>query len=100
MFSINSEFFDNILNSVGFFDSKYPKTIPGLIGFLASKWIYIVPLFDDDTKGWQWFGFEINNDNEKIGFSEDFTDYKSYDEVIEAAIMESYCYLLTILEEN
>lgn len=100
MMDISSEFFQNVLDKVGFDKNIYPMNYYGLLGFLATKWIFIIPYKEDEVTGWQWVGFEIDNENNKIGFSEDFTSYYTYEDMLNAAITESYCYLLSNIENE
>lgn len=96
--SITSKFFEDVLTDVKFFDSGFPRTYEGFIGFLAQNFIFIVPWKDENM--WTWAGFEITVKNEKIGYSEDFTKYLTYMDMWNAAIVESFCYLLNKIEHE
>ena len=87
----NKEFVTKLLRDVNFFNTRFPMTIDGYDAFLNSKSIFTVEFKNDNNK-WQWYGFEIVNDKREV-FSEDFTEYNSVDECIEAAMLESLAYL-------
>lgn len=87
---IHSEWFDDVLRDVGFFndDNPYPKTQYGMINFLELKNIRIRHYKQDD--GWVYVGIDFTDDDD---FTQDYNCYKTFDECVNTSIIECMCYL-------
>lgn len=93
--SIDSEWFDNILKEVNFFESIYPKTQYGLILFLESRGIFLKQIKVED--GWMYYGLDSNITD---CFTEDLTHYPDFNICVNTGIVECYCYLANKLKQN
>lgn len=85
----NDDFFKNILTDVGFFESKYSLNELGLYMFLLNNNINL--FFDYSENGFTYHGIDCND--EYNVFTQDFNEYKTFDDVVNVALVEAYCYL-------
>lgn len=94
--SINDEYFEKVLTEVGFYkeDNPFPKSQFGLISFLFSKNIKLVPF--KCNKGWQYNGMDMDYNDD---FTEDLMYYESFDECVNTGIIECFCYLATKMRD-
>lgn len=86
------EYIVNILKEIGWEERNYPLTDMGIYMFLRSKGINILiyhPVFDINQEYWVWSGVKEDYDL----FSEDFSEYKEFNDAVNAAFCESICYL-------
>ena len=86
---INSEWFDEVLTGVGFFNAEYPKTQAGFLSFLTYKRI-IVSVAKMEKYGWVYVGYD--EEDEDI-FTQDYNEYEDFDTCLNTAIVECTCYL-------
>jgi hypothetical protein len=85
---IQSEWFDNLLEEVGFNKTSYPKNQIGYIYFLMSKHIHS-SVMKSDT-GWWYSGYdELIEDV----FTQDYNDYPNFEICYNTAIIECMSYL-------
>jgi hypothetical protein len=93
---INSNWFETILDEVGFFkeNNPYPKTQYGLILFLFRNNIEIFTF--KNNEGWQYAAKDITEDDM---FTQDLNYYCDFDECVNTAIVESICYLSSKLKK-
>lgn len=93
--SINSPYIQSILiNKLKF--EKYPNTLVGILAFLRTCGIDIFITTEDGN--WTWVGADLTNETNI--FSEDFTEYDTFDDALEAALVESICYLSLSYEKE
>ena len=86
----NDPYMLNIYDEMGFKESGYPLTTLGIVLFLQR--FYHVHISIWKTNGYyNWAGAIIEHDMNDV-FSEDFTEYKEFDDAVNAAIVESACY--------
>lgn len=85
---INSDFFEDVLNKVGFYNEGYPKTQAGFLSFLTYK--KIIVSIAKITDGWVYAGYDEEYDEV---FTEDYNVYPDFDAGINTAIVECICYL-------
>ena len=86
------EYIVKILKEIGWNETDYPLTDMGIYMFLRSNGVDIIidhPISDVNKKYWIWYGVKDHWDN----FSEDFTEYEEFNDVMNAAFCESICYL-------
>ena len=86
----DSDYMVSIYLALGWNESKYSLTPMGIYGFLESKEI-IIHVSEVNDK-FIWCGIYLGGE-EYDEFSEDLTEYDTFDDVMEAAIVESACYL-------
>lgn len=86
---INSEWFEDVLTGVGFFNAEYPKTPAGFLSFLTYKRI-IVSVAKMENYGWVYAGYD--EDDEDV-FTQDYNEYTDFDTCLNTAIVECTCYL-------
>lgn len=87
----NDEYMIKIYHQAGFNENEYPLNLIGLLMFLRIKGIDIV--IQKSHNFYFWTGANIKNSTLTDMFSEDFTEYKTFDDAINSAIIESFCYL-------
>jgi hypothetical protein len=85
--TIDSPYIKNILEELGF--EGYPSTMLGISAWL--KYVHNVVVAAYPVRNFfMWFGFDGKN---KVDISEDFTEYSTLEEALEAGLVESICYL-------
>ena len=95
----DSDYMIRIYKELGWNEEEYPLTQMGIYCFLETHFITIM-IFKDGDK-FKWGGTHIGDDCKVYQFSEDLTEYETFDDVINAALMESACYLsLNIKKDN
>ena len=89
---MNSEWFDNVLQRLGFYNSTLPlpKNDLGMTIFLKSRDIEICYDFVDEH-GWIYYGVDMQD---RDCFTEDLEYYPDFNVCAQHAIMECMCYLL------
>lgn len=85
--TIDSPYIKNLLEELGF--EKYPYNTIGILMWLRN-YHEIVVIAYPYKNGFGWYGREENT-REEIG--EDFTEYPTLEEALEAGLVESICYL-------
>lgn len=97
----NDEYIVNILkNELEYNENDFPFTQLGIIMFLAHKGIDLYvwkPRYCDD---YIWCGVEKCFDETRDIFSQDLTEYKVFDDTVNAAIVEGVCYLSLLKEKD
>ena len=90
----NSDYMVSIYHQVGWDEEEFPFTLLGLYCFLEGKGLFI-DVYKRNEK-FMWDGGCIDDMDQ---YSEDFTEYDTYDDAMEAAIVESACYLLNKIKK-
>lgn len=85
----NDAHFNLILDKIGFNNKFYPKTQAGLILYLQECGIRIAVFPDVNGK----FMYVAIDDSLHDIFTEDWTHYDSFDDALNAGIIESCAYL-------
>lgn len=93
---INSEWFEDVLTEVGFFNTEYPKTQVGFLSFLIYKRI-IVSIAKMENYGWVYVGYD--EDDEDV-FTQDYNVYKDFDTCLNTAIVECTSYLYNKIKKK
>ena len=88
----NTDFMISVFDRLGLNQTIYPFTFLGVYCFLEEKHISIRILKEDNN--FLWTGCYVDEELDIDYFSEDFTHYTSFEDAMEAAIVESACYLL------
>lgn len=88
----NDTYMLNIYKELGYNEDEYPFTPLGLIMFLANNGIDVYVWKPRYSKDYIWCGVEKGFDGTRDIFSQDLTEYKTFDDAVNAAIVESACY--------
>lgn len=87
--NMNDQYFESILKDIGFYDFNYPKTYLGLTHFLNAFRIQLI-VYEVADNQWNYAGVDRETDNH---FTQDLTNYKSFEECVENGIIECCAYL-------
>ena len=88
----NDTYMLNIYKELGYDENEYPLTQLGLIMFLANIGIDIYVWKPRYSNDYIWCGVEKGFNGDRDIFSQDLTEYKEFDDAVNAAIIESACY--------
>lgn len=86
-YTIDSPYIKNLLEELGF--ERYPYNMIGILMWLRSYYEVVVTAYPYKN-GFGWYGIEENT-REETG--EDFTEYSTLEEALEAGLVETICYL-------
>lgn len=86
--TLSSPYITNILyKELGF--SGYPSTMLGILSWL--RYVHNIVVAAYPVRNYfMWFGFD---GKDKVDIGEDFTEYSTLEEALEAGLVESICYL-------
>lgn len=94
----NSDYMISIYLKIGWDESQYPLTQMGIYCFLETKHV-TMSIFKDGDK-FVWTGMHVNEDLDLEQYGEDFMRYDTFDEAVNAVLIETACYLSLILEKD
>lgn len=81
----------DIYKELKYDQNEYPLTPLGIVMFLQQKYHIHICIWKVNDEYYTWAGATIDIDDVNV-FSEDFNEYKTFDDAVNAAIMECACY--------